>query len=494
MEGLLTPRVEYALFKILDERPSTPSIITSNFREIAIFLPPSQYRSEPVFERVSTTDPFRALRAITMAYLVDALPAYQYVNTPDGESPVEPDLIGPPHDPNAPLIPDEIMFATHHRHSDFDFITLVHDRARVLQFFRWKDYVREHTPKVIAHPNHVLRAVTNEIRIRIPPNAHPIYPYDASELPSETLEHLSTIQRASPLAVAGIDTAFEQSQAFTLAIDSVVSEGTKRGICTVYRCHITSIDNNPVSSPTSLCLKLFDDRLQSLHIPSENDTRWFTQVVSAQMYALNEAFVYEKLRPVQGSVVPWFYGMHQFTLPNGDILYGLLIEFLEGGDLRSEYAKKLSMDEKIQTIQSCRHAARVLDVADVRQSDWYTGQVLVHRIPQSKLAHAVLIDFASTTQTWDLDVPKLLDNYYGAFLVLLDWAYEAGFDGTLVWNHFGEPDEWDPITAAVYKRADDKKATNIVARTLFPFIIHSPPPPPPPSSLTRTLNPKFALE
>ena len=203
------------------------------------------------------------------------------------------------------------MFATHHRHSDFDFITLVHDRARALQFFRWKDYAQEHTPKVIAHSNDYFCAVTNEIGIRVPPDTHPIYPYDASELPSETLEHLSTIQRASPLADSGIDTAFEQSRAFTLAIDSVVSEGTKRGICTVYRCHIASIDNNPVSSRTSLCLKLFDDRLQFLHIPSENDTRWFTQVVFSQMYALNEVFAYEKLCPVQGSVVPWFYGMHQ---------------------------------------------------------------------------------------------------------------------------------------------------------------------------------------
>jgi hypothetical protein len=70
-----------------------------------------------------------------------------------------------------------------------------------------------------------------------------------------------------------------------------------------------------VSSP-SLCLKLFDDRFRSLRSPDEDDEdelipRWFDRVVIAEIYALNEAFAYDKLRPVQGSLVRWFYGMHQ---------------------------------------------------------------------------------------------------------------------------------------------------------------------------------------
>jgi len=74
-----------------------------------------------------------------------------------------------------------------------------------------------------------------------------------------------------------------------------------------------------------MCLKLFDDRFQLLEEPNleeESDAevfgesderlpRWFDRVVSAEWYALNEASAYEKLRPVQGSIVPWFYGTHQ---------------------------------------------------------------------------------------------------------------------------------------------------------------------------------------
>ena len=74
----------------------------------------------------------------------------------------------------------------------------------------------------------------------------------------------------------------------------------------------------PVSiSP--LCLKLFDDRFQPLQSPDEDDEelnddtlpQWFVPVVYAKKYALNEALAYDKLLPVQGSVIPWFYGIHQ---------------------------------------------------------------------------------------------------------------------------------------------------------------------------------------
>jgi hypothetical protein len=221
---------------------------------------------------------------------------------------------GPPQDPNQPLLPDEHVFATHHRNSDFDSATLVRDRTRALQFFRWHEHVQHKYSKLVAHPTDILTAMTNQVG-QILPNRVPIYPFDASEIPTDTAVHLKATQRESPLVIAGIAEAFRQSQSFKLRIQSILAEGSKHGICTVYRIEITSIDDDPVSSP-SLCLKLFDDRFQSLRSPIEYDEedevpRWFDSVITAEMYALNEAFAYDKLRPVQGSVVPWFYGTHQ---------------------------------------------------------------------------------------------------------------------------------------------------------------------------------------
>ena len=226
-------------------------------------------------------------------------------------------LRGPPQDPhNKPPLSDEEVFATHHRHSDFDMAKLIRDRTRALQFFRWHGIVSNNISKLVAHPNDTLTAKTNEVG-QFVPDIRPIYPFDASDIPSDKAEHLKATQRESPLLTAEIAEFFKQSKLFTLEMQDVLSEGTKRGICTVYRCQITSIDNVPMSiSP--LCLKLFDDRFQPLHIPNEDDElddehlpRLFDTVIHAETYALNEAFAYDKLLPVQGSVIPWFYGTYQ---------------------------------------------------------------------------------------------------------------------------------------------------------------------------------------
>ena len=286
---------------------------------MAVFFPPAWNRPEPVFERVATSQPSLALRVISTAYLLNALPA-RFINTPSPNIEVDEDLVppeGPPQDPNQNLPADEWVFATRHRHSDFDFVTLVRDCARALQFFRWHEHrVQQQCSKLVTHPNDILTAVTNEVGFIIP-DVHPIYPFDASEIPIDTATHLKMIQRESPLVTAEIAEPLKQGKSFTLKIQNVVAKGSEHSICTVYRCQITSIDNNPVSSP-SLCLKLFDDWFQRLRSPNEDNEepdelllRWFDSVVIAEWYAVNEAFAYVKLRPAQGSVIPWFYGTHQ---------------------------------------------------------------------------------------------------------------------------------------------------------------------------------------
>ena len=202
-------------------------------KEIAIFFPPARNRPEPTFERISTTQPSLALRVLATAYLLDAIPGGLFTDVPRPDIEIDEGVLpqGPPQDPHQPPLRDEEVFMTHHRHSDFDMVTLLRDRARALQFFRWQEHVLKKISKLVAHPNDTLTAKTNEVG-QFVPDIRPIYPFDASEIPSDTAAHLKATQRESPLVTAGVVESFKRSKSFTLKIQEVVSEGSDRGICT----------------------------------------------------------------------------------------------------------------------------------------------------------------------------------------------------------------------------------------------------------------------
>lgn len=133
-------------------------------------------------------------------------------------------------------------------------------------------------------------------------------------------------------------------------------------------------------------------------------------------------------------------------------------------------SKREATKKKFFQIQSCRHATRVLDVADISQRDWHAGQILLYTNPTTKLDHAVLIDFASTTQTWKPDEPNFINNYFGVLRVLLGNEGDVGFDVEVVWKHFGEPDDWDDVVASISTRQWNKELRLVRVRDLFPYI------------------------
>ncbi|KAJ3541368.1 hypothetical protein NM688_g6094 [Phlebia brevispora] len=476
--GEVAPPVQIALSNALHFNSSAWPIIITNFQNTALFFPPSEYRPNYTFERVSTNEVPLALQIITAAYFSDVLPYGLYIAQPSIDLEVDKTLVlpeGPPKDPSQSLMSDEEVLATHHRHSDFDLETLIRDRKRALQFFRWRECVQKKYSKLTTHPNDVLTAVTHEVGQIIPEN-RPIYPFDVSELPADTDAYMKSVRRVSPLMEAGIAEAFERSQSFMLKIEDVLPPSSQRTICTLHRCRITHINNKPVSSP-ALCLKLFDDRFQQLKTPNEDSQnsdelvpRWFDRLVIAETYALNETFAYNKLQIAQGSVFPWFYGMHQFTLPDGTVLYGLLMEYIAGHSLDSQadLIRKWGADRQIQLIQSCRHAARILDLGDVSQKDWHAGQIMVFTNPLTNLDQAVLVDFASTTQTYSPDQMNFLQNYFHVLHILLGRRGDVGLQENLVWKHFGEPDDWDPVAASFPLVPWGDEYREVQARDMFP--------------------------
>ena len=67
----------------------------------------------------------------------------------------------------------------------------------------------------------------------------------------------------------------------------------------------------------------------------------------------------------------------------------------------------------IPQMTSIRHALRVIQCSDISQHDWHAGQILCNlsRSSSPPQAHAILIDFSSTTQTLDLDIDLSKDDY-----------------------------------------------------------------------------------
>jgi hypothetical protein len=81
----------------------------------------------------------------------------------------------------------------------------------------------------------------------------------------------------------------------------------------------------------------------------------------------------------------------------------------------------------------------------------------------------VLIDFASTTQTYSLDKLNYIANYCGILQILLD-GEGNGFNPELVWKHFGEPDDWDSLWFFTSGCPWDKEDRVVTARDMFPYI------------------------
>ena len=177
----------------------------------------------------------------------------------------------------------------------------------------------------MAHSNDILTGVTNEIGLRLVPFPRPLFPLELSDLPRETMSHLEEIQRQCPLVEAGVADVLEKSKKFSLKIQDIIAKGTKHGFCTVYRCEITSIDDQPIMRCPPLCVKLFDDRFQSLSmsdtypfygidnvdgqpqsssIPDEIGSaeflhHLFYRMAFAEVSALTESLAYKKLQQVQ---------------------------------------------------------------------------------------------------------------------------------------------------------------------------------------------------
>ena len=95
---------------------------------------------------------------------------------------------------------------------------------------------------------------------------------------------------------------------------------------------------------------------------------WWMRYCTAEDHVCNEDAAYKRLKFVQGSLIPWFYGSHlvsytasrrqlclidpQFTLSDGHDVYGVLMEFVQAQPLSSSLSGTLSVAQQEQLVCS----------------------------------------------------------------------------------------------------------------------------------------------
>ncbi|KAK7024452.1 hypothetical protein VNI00_016303 [Paramarasmius palmivorus] len=156
-----------------------------------------------------------------------------------------------------------------------------------------------------------------------------------------------------------------------------------------------------------VCLKLFDETL--FPIPSPTDCREEYEFSEPQerLLGLNfavdmmrrEKAVYERLEYLQGTLLPHVYGFHQFKLPDGRKVYGLLLEAIIGSALSSFTPQDWPESVQLNIVSHIRRGLQAIQFAGIKQGDWHLGQILLRSIPGKETDTefaVVFIDFAFT--------------------------------------------------------------------------------------------------
>lgn len=291
-------------------------VILSDLNTLVIFHPPSGPDGLVVaLEHGPKMADISVLRTIIAAYLNAALPKDVYLwplLTPDLFEDRLPH--GPSNDPTMAILPDDKVFATHQTHSDFDIPTVINHRLRAEQLVRWKVHMQATIPPHICAPGDTLRGQTWGFARRNSP-LRPYYPAD--DLPADTMSHMQAVQRPEPL-VGKARTTFASSDDFSLQLMQELAPKAEGRLSRTFMCHLVSIDGVETVPPRRLCVKLLDDRFHDIGLTEEVLTtsdvkRWFYKFIYAEDFVRREVAAYEKLKLVQGSLIPWFYGAHRVS-------------------------------------------------------------------------------------------------------------------------------------------------------------------------------------
>ncbi|KAI0081038.1 hypothetical protein K474DRAFT_57056 [Panus rudis PR-1116 ss-1] len=351
-------------------------------------------------------------------------------------------------DPCKPSPTDEEIIATRHSHSDFDRFALMNKDA-IRQFLRWKQRMQE-TPRPAMEGNSISVLTYGFEKERIPFEPR----YALEPLPEETLKHMEATKRPT---YPEFDSLLKASKSFEIVIDKELTPKTGLGYARTFSCRVTTIDGKEVgvSSPGQFVAKVFDDsvgKVDTLEGVGGFPESWIQGFRTSQEMIQCEEDVYNRLQHAWASVIPWFYGVHRFTFPDGTQRYGILLEYIPKA---THKLREHSSEAQRSFIRAARHALRVLQYADITQRDWTDEQFIPspYGSADRPLLNCVLIDFSNAFQSDRYyDIERKDDYGEMSYAILLDLDPEQGEvppeerDGCpeeLIREEFGPREEWD---------------------------------------------------
>ncbi|KIY47284.1 hypothetical protein FISHEDRAFT_74806 [Fistulina hepatica ATCC 64428] len=137
------------------------------------------------------------------------------------------------------------------------------------------------------------------------------------------------------------------------------------------------------SDGTLLCLKVFDERLFGHPELAEYDD-WFqidrfrlSEMWYSAVLVRAEHATYTRLAHLQGTFIPHYYGAHQLTLPDGHLVYGILMEDVSGPSAADIDVRSINEAWRYELATRVLNLNRVFLRASVEQADWNAGQILL---------------------------------------------------------------------------------------------------------------------
>ncbi|EMD33088.1 hypothetical protein CERSUDRAFT_87415 [Gelatoporia subvermispora B] len=201
-------------------------------------------------------------------------------------------------------------------------------------------------------------------------------------------------------------------------------------------------------SEAKLCLKLYDERFFPLDREANSHESPWGSINSADglesviEVAQKEEAAYDRLCNSQGSLIPHYYRIYLFQLPDGARAWGLLMEVIDAPSLLEANAKSWPKDVQVDFVLRMRHAFRALRYAGVGHGDEHPRNVLCPQIRQAphNAPEIVIVDFGRA-ELWLEDSGGTPASYTGS------WSL-VGFGGVL--RAAGIDDEvlyryWEPI-------------------------------------------------